>query len=103
MNDIEDRFEAAARALDQKFPDSSVPPLRLPARPQGSSTTGRTLARGWLIPLAAAAAVVAVIAGSLALAGGPGRTAPISRWSAMTGSHRAPAWDGSLAPPRWKM
>ena len=79
MNDIEDRFAAAAGALLRKFPDDSVPSLRLPEGPPREAAPGRdgwSRARGWLVPLAAAVAVIAVVAASLAVVRGLGRTAP---------------------------
>jgi ferric-dicitrate binding protein FerR (iron transport regulator) len=65
MNDIEDQLGALTRALEDRFPDSSVTPLRLPARDELASRSRwrRRQVRGWLAPLAAAAAVIAVVAG----------------------------------------
>lgn len=57
MNTIEDRIRAAAHAAADTVPPGDVPPLRLPAERarQGWSWPG------WLAPLAAAVAVVAVV------------------------------------------
>jgi hypothetical protein len=74
---VEDRLRAAVRAY---VPDHSTPPLRLPARSArpvrrpgwGASGPGwrSQRIRGWAVPLAAAVAVVAVVAASLAITRG---------------------------------
>jgi hypothetical protein len=71
MNTADERLRAAARtAMDIFPPGAELPPLRLPAPPRDPRGTarGHTPAatkhlRAWLAPLAAAAAVMAVIAG----------------------------------------
>jgi hypothetical protein len=69
---IEDRLRAATRAAAQTVAPDSAPPLHLPGhpsrRPAGRWRPGRRWS-GWLAPLAAAAAVTAVVAGSLAISG----------------------------------
>jgi hypothetical protein len=68
MKTADERLRAAARtAMDLFPPDGELPLLRLPPPPRGTARhdtrpgTGRL--RAWLAPLAAAAAVLAVIAG----------------------------------------
>jgi hypothetical protein len=84
VNTIEEQFQAAGRALARALPDDGVPPLHLAAHPRQSLTVpaGRIVpwSRGWLIPLAAAAAVIAVLAGLQASARDlrPGRAAQAS-------------------------
>lgn len=75
MNTLERRLRAAARATAEEIVPGSIPPLSL-AKPQqrrrGPAGRGRGRA-GWprvLIPLAAAASVIAVVATSLAITGG---------------------------------
>jgi hypothetical protein len=74
MTAIEDRIRAAARAAADTVAPGSAPPLRLPAEAGGRAGPGRRGGRRtWtrrMAPLAAAAAVIAVVAGSLAVAGG---------------------------------
>jgi hypothetical protein len=73
MNTTDERLRAAARAAHHMFPsDGDLPPLQLPeashggrrhkgpAGRAGSERTGRV--RAWAAPLAAAAAVIAVVA-----------------------------------------
>jgi hypothetical protein len=78
--EVEDRFRAASRALTERFPDSSMPALHLPIQPAGAPAQRQPRRQwswvwawrrhsGWLIPIAAAAAVVTAIAASLAIAG----------------------------------
>jgi hypothetical protein len=74
VNTIEDRLRAAAKAAAGTVADGSAPPLRLPERRalRGRALRGRAPRRGWpgwAAPLAAAAAVLAVVAGSLAVGG----------------------------------
>jgi hypothetical protein len=72
---LEDRLRAATRAAAQTVAPDSAPPLRLPDEPsRGPAGRGQRRWRGhrwsgWLVPLAAAVAVTAVIAGSLAISG----------------------------------
>src|SRR5579872_1674307 len=72
MTTIEDRLRAAATAAGQTVAPGSAPPLRLPAEPGRRRGPGRRAGRpGWkrrMAPLAAAAAVIAVVAASLAVA-----------------------------------
>ena len=71
MNTADERLRAAARTAMDKFPPGAeLPPLRLPAPPRDPRWAGRRHTRAgtghpraWLAPLAAAAAVTAVIAG----------------------------------------
>jgi hypothetical protein len=71
MTTTEDRLRAAARAAADTVAPGSAPPLRLPsARRRGRP--GRAVRRrwaAWLVPLAAAASVAAVVAASLAISG----------------------------------
>lgn len=70
MTSIEDRLRAAAEAAGATVSPGSIPPLRLPESPPGerAGRRGWRRATGWLAPLGAAAAVAAVITGSLAAA-----------------------------------
>jgi hypothetical protein len=87
MNEIDDRLGALTRALEDRFPDSGVPPLRLPARDElAGRPRRRRQVRGWLAPLAAAAAVIAVVAGSLVITHGMGTSAHVP------GSAAASSW-----------
>jgi hypothetical protein len=74
MNSFEDRLRAAMRAAAGTVPPDSAPPLRLPRRPwRGLRLPGRRLLGNrfrFLTPVAAAAAVVAVVAVSFAAASG---------------------------------
>jgi hypothetical protein len=74
MTTIEDRLRAAATAAAGTVAPGSAPPLRLPREPGRRSGPGRRGSREkWtrrMAPLAAAAAVIAVVAASLAVAGG---------------------------------
>ncbi len=78
MTAVEDRLQAAARAVNATIPDDSAPPLRLPPpdlrrRPSRVRMRRRGMAR-WAAPLAAAAAVAGIIAVSVVL--GTGTSAP---------------------------
>jgi hypothetical protein len=82
MTMLEDRVRRALRETAENISPVDVPPLRLPnVAGRGWAGRGR-LARGWraggwpawLTPLVAAAAVAAVLAATLALTGGPGRS-----------------------------
>jgi hypothetical protein len=75
MSIIEDRLRAATHAAADTIPAHSTPPLRLPqsARPGAGGTSrlrGRRLTVRLVAPMAAAGAVVAVIATSVAITGG---------------------------------
>ncbi len=65
MNTLEDRLRAAAQAAAGTVADGSAPPLRLlqPGAPAGLPGWHRR--HRWTVPLAAAAAVIALIAGSV--------------------------------------
>lgn len=71
MNTVEDRLRAATQAAAQTVAPGSAPPLRLPSRaPRRLSRPGQTPRRRWnriAIPLAAAAAVAAVVISSVYL------------------------------------
>ena len=72
MTTIEDRLRAATQAAAQTVAPDSAPPLHLPDRPSRGLPArwlGRRRWAGWLAPLAAAAAVTGVVAGSLAVSG----------------------------------
>jgi hypothetical protein len=82
MTPLEDRVRDAIRAKAAEVPPDAVPPLRLPARRRSSFSlahggreregglAGRARAgRAWVTPLAAAAAVAAVLAVVFALGG----------------------------------
>jgi hypothetical protein len=73
VNTTEERLRAAARAVAGTVPSESMPPLRLPAaQPQQAGPRGRQRRwPDWLTPLSAAAAVIAVIAMSVAVTRGP--------------------------------
>ncbi len=73
MNTTEERLRAAASAVAGTVPSGSVPPLRLPAEQQyqAGSRVRQRRSPDWLTPLAAAAAVIAVIAMSVAVTHGP--------------------------------
>jgi hypothetical protein len=83
MKTADERLRAAARtALDMFPPGGELPPLRLPAPsrgPRGAARRHTGRLRAWVAPLAAAAAVVAVIAGVVLpreFAGGPASPQP---------------------------
>jgi hypothetical protein len=70
MNVLEDKLRAALRETGEEIRPHSVPPLRLdqPGRRPGlPRTPGRSRWGGWLTPLAAAAAVAAVIIASVVI------------------------------------
>jgi len=72
MNTLEDKVRAALRLTAEEIPPYTVPPLRLPNGWRPPARRLRAYPHGWgpwLAPLAAAAAVTAVIAGSLAISG----------------------------------
>jgi len=77
-NETEARLRAASQALLDRFPDRAVLPLRLPTEhPEPRLSAGRRTwrrARPWLIPLAAAAAVLAAVTLPPALSRSLGRT-----------------------------
>jgi hypothetical protein len=73
MNTLEDRIRAAARAAAGTVADSSAPPLRLPQRGRVPRWPAWGNRKSLIVPLAAAAAVVAIVAGLILAVG---RTAP---------------------------
>jgi hypothetical protein len=80
MNTLEDRLRAATRAAAGTVADDSAPPLRLPQpghRPRWSAWGSH---KRLIVPLAAAAAVIAVISGSILVAG----SRPLARPSPVT-------------------
>jgi hypothetical protein len=75
MNMLESRLRAAAKATAEEITPGSIPPLSLAKpQPRRPDPAGRGRGRaGWprvLIPLAAAASVIAVVATSLAIGSG---------------------------------
>jgi hypothetical protein len=88
MNTLEDRVRAAAQAAAGTVADGSAPPLLLPPSARRLGWPGRDHARhSWIVPLAAAAAVLVVVAASVLVARAivPGQTVPA------TGPGPAPA------------
>ena len=94
MTMLEEQVRRAIRETAAEISPLDVPPLRLPGG-SGRGTTGpgrrrrgRLAARwpGWLTPLAAAAAVAAVLAATLTLTGGPGRPGHRTRPDALLAS-----------------
>jgi hypothetical protein len=88
MNTADERLRAAARTAKDMFPPGGeLPPLRLPAPPRDPrgaarrhTPAGTKHLRAWLAPLAAAAAVMAVIAGVVLphdFANGPASPQPV--------------------------
>ena len=98
MNALEDRIRAAARAAADTVPADSAPPLRLPGdqarrpRPVGLRNWRRTGA-----PLAAAAAVIAIVAASLTVARPAHNAAHLPGGAVALGE--APAYRGGDVPP----
>jgi hypothetical protein len=94
MNTMEDKVRLALRETGEEISPHSVPPLRLrgtrrtwlPRIPDRWGT--------WLIPLAAAAAVAAVVAGSLAI------SATFHGRTRNAGQAAAARWHGSPVGPR---
>ena len=70
MTPLEDKLRAALRQTAGEIPPDPPPPLRLRLAALGSPQPGRRRWITWGAPLAAAAMVVAVIAGSLAVTSG---------------------------------
>jgi hypothetical protein len=97
MTSTEDRLRAATRAAAGTVPPGSAPPLHLPAEPGRPPARFRPARRPgwrWAAPLAAAAAVLTVLAASLALAhGAPGdRHAPATAKGHARGPARIPPY-----------
>jgi hypothetical protein len=78
MNTLEDRIRAAARAAAGTVADGSAPPLRLPQRGRVPRWPAWGERKSMIVPLAAAAAVIAVVAGLILAVGRttPGGTIP---------------------------
>jgi hypothetical protein len=108
MNTLEDRVRAAIRATAEEIAPGSIPPLSLAAKMQrrwpgpAGLARGRTGWRRVLVPLAAAASVVAVVTVSLAL------TRPTHSPALPAARHlaagavtlgAAPAYTGGTVPP----
>jgi hypothetical protein len=93
---VEDRLRAEMSAESKLIEPGSIPPLRLPGRaPDTSGTLRRRGPRrwpGWVTGLAAAAAVITVIAGTVAIARTVTRTGPSQPAS------DAPAWYSRIPP-----
>ena len=95
MNTVEDQVRMALRETGEEISPRSVPPLRLRdtrRRARLPRIPGRW--RTWLTPLAAAGAVAAVVAGSLAI------SATFHGRSRSTGPAAAARWHGSTLGPR---
>jgi hypothetical protein len=104
---LEDRIRQALRGEAGDIPPGTAPPLRLPARRRrffalayggGESKEAPAAAwRGWLVPVAAAVVVAAVIAGVLAVS----RTLPVrgrlsdDPQAAAVAINEAAAWTGA--------
>jgi hypothetical protein len=107
MNTLEDRVRAAIRATAEEIAPGGIPPLSLAAKLQRRWPGPAGLARGrtgWprvLVPLAAAASVVAVVTVSLALTR-PTHSPALPRARHLAaGAVRlgaAPAYDGGIVP-----
>ena len=71
MNALEEKIRTALRETGEEVAPDSVPPLRLHGTRRRLGFPRSTARRwsGWLAPLAAAAAVTAVVTGSLAISG----------------------------------
>ncbi|HTW04216.1 MAG TPA: hypothetical protein VMF87_28220 [Streptosporangiaceae bacterium] len=67
MNTLEDRLRAATRAAAATVAEGSAPPLTLP-QPGRRGLPGRNGRPRWIVPLTAAAAVMALIAASIFVA-----------------------------------
>jgi hypothetical protein len=82
MNTLEDRVRAAARAAAATVAEGSAPPLRLPQSGRRPGPLGWDGRHPWIVPLAAAAAVIVLIAASIfaahAVVPGTRRPAPLS-------------------------
>jgi hypothetical protein len=94
---LEDRLRTDMRAESKLIEARRIPPLRLPARapdpPGALRRRGKRRWPAWMTGLAAAAAVIAVIAGALAIAHEVSRTGP--NQPANTGG---PAWYSRIPP-----
>jgi hypothetical protein len=96
MNTVKDRLQAATRAAADTVAPGSAPPLRLPETAgAGRSLLTRRPGQPWartIAPLAAAAAVTAVVAASLAVTGGfsNGRPGASGAQASRPGAHAAP-------------
>jgi hypothetical protein len=98
MNALEDRVRAAARAAANTVPADSVPPLRLPGdRARRPSPMGLGNWRRTGTPLAAAAAVIAIVVASLALARPAHNAGHLPSGAVALGE--APAYGAGDVPP----
>jgi hypothetical protein len=101
MTSVEDRLRAATRAAAGTVAPDSAPPLRLPQEPGRAGVAGRGR-RSWprtVAPIAAAAAVLAVLAASLALTHAMGPHAHSRRLPAGTVPlSAAPRFAGAAVP-----
>lgn len=100
MNAIEERLRAATRAAAGTVAPGSAPPLHLPSEPdtapgwpRGPGLRAERHWPGWLAPLAAAVAVVAVVAASLTISGAiharrPGARPATGQGAVLTGLPR---------------
>ena len=75
MNTLDERLRSAIRATAEEITPESVPPLRLRSarrdeRP-AAERAGRKRRWRWLAPACAAAAVIAIVTGSVVISGGP--------------------------------
>lgn len=105
MNTLENRLRAELQAESELISPSGIPPLSLPGRTgrhadRPPSALGRRRRPAWLIPLAAAAAVLAIVAGALAVArltpGGPAQRAATGTPSARLPSYYAVTVGGNV-------
>ena len=102
MTSTEERLRAATRAAADTVPPGSAPPLRLPGAQPGRARWDQR--HRWIramVPLAAAAAVAAVVIASLALTGGvptssPGGSASPAKTVALHGVPVVTTNDGTL-------
>jgi hypothetical protein len=112
MNTLEDRVRAATTQTADEIAPGSIPPLALHGRDRSGRRTRAGLAIGvgrrgsrWprvLIPAAAAASVIAVVAASLALTTVAPNRPPHPAGHLPGGAVRlggAPAYDGGAVPP----
>jgi hypothetical protein len=68
MTPLQDKLRAALRETADEIP-AEAPPLHLSPRPRAGQNRRHTRWRAWAAPLAAAALVIAAVAGGLAVAG----------------------------------
>ena len=68
MTALQDKLRAAFRETADEIP-AEAPPLHLSPQPRAGQNGRHTRWRAWAVPLAAAALVIAVVAGALTVAG----------------------------------